>query len=312
MGSAIVRGGRFFFVKGDEVIPFKEKDITGVVVVKGTDYTQNGKWSHTTYRLQLADDIRHIAGHNGWETCRFAEGLGTAVRCKTPDTWVETAKALGVSVPSAMQFLRSWRPKAAEKLDEVEQALAKLEEASGQETDSVIVTVSFGSPTSRDEADGFWERPKRIREFPPAEIRLIDPEAGWKEGNVTVVGISGTVLTVKQGDGMHGGYYAVSVGVIPGTESEIPPFQTAREKAADESDLPKDLFHAFDGDMERVREFVAKVAALPAALLDYHTLKECGRAKVKAHLESVSGDSGFFLGSDPNQVVTYVVSQHFG
>jgi len=297
------------FVRGDEIISFGGSDIPGVVVVRGTDYTKNGKWSHTTYRLQLADGIRHIAGRDGWETGRFAEGLASAAGCKTPDTWADTAKALGVSVPSAMEFLRSWRPKAAEKLDEVEQALAKLEEVSEQETDSVIVTVSFGSPTNRDIREGYWESPKGIPDY-NAEIRLKDRSQGWNEGNIEVVGISGTVLSVKHSSGMHGGYYGVSVAVIPGTETVIPPFETAREKAATESGLPENLFRAFNGDEERIREFMAKVARLDAKQLDDHEFS-CGRARKEAEVIRVSGDPEFFLGADPLEVCGYISGVHF-
>ncbi len=222
------RGAWLLFIKDDEVIVFRGQNIPGVVVVRGTDYTKNGKWSHTTYRLQLVPGVRQIAGYSGWETGRFVEGLGSAVGCATPDTWADTAKALGVSVPSVMEFLRSWRPKAAAKLDEVEQALADLEEASSQqETDSVIVTVSFGSPTNRAISDGYWVAPKAIPGY-NAEIHLKDRSQGWNEGNIEVVGISGTILSVKHSAGMHGGYYAVSVAVIPGTETEIPPFETSK------------------------------------------------------------------------------------
>lgn len=216
------------FVRGDEIIPFRGENIPGVVVVRGTDYTKNGKWSHTTYRLELAESIRYIAGYDGWGTGRFVEGLGSAVGCPTPDTWPDTASALGVSVPSAMEFLRSWRPKAAAKLDEVEESLAALEEVSEQETDSVIVTVSFGSPSNRAAREGYWVSPKDIPGY-NAEIRLRIREQGWTEGNIEVVGITGTVLSVKHSAGMHGGYYAVSVAVIPGTETEIPPFEPTGE-----------------------------------------------------------------------------------
>jgi len=297
------------FVRGDEIISFAGSDIAGVVVVRGTDYTKNGKWSHTTYRLQLADGIRHIAGRSGWETGRFVEGLASAVGCATPDTWADTAKALGVSVPSAMEFLRSWRPKAAEKLDEVEQSLVKLEEVSEKETDSVIVTVSFGSPTKRAAREGYWESPKSIPGY-NAEIRKIDASGSWAEGNIAVVGISGTVLSVKHSSGMHGGYYGVSVAVIPGTESDIPLFQTAREKAATESGLPEDLFRAFNGNEEKIREFMAKVARLDAGKLDDHEFS-CGRARKEAEVIRVSGDPDFFLGADPLEVCGYISEVHF-
>lgn len=292
-------------IKGDEVIVFHDENIPGVVVVRGSDYTKSGKWSHTTFRLQLADGIREIAGRNGWETGRFVEGLASAVGCKTPDTWADTATALGVSVPGAMEFLRSWRPKAAAKLDEVEQALADLEEVSSQqETDSVIVTVSFGSPSNRGIREGYWESPKGIPSY-NAEIRLKDSSKGWAEGNIEVVGISGTVLSVKHATGTHGGYYAVSVAVMPGTETEIPAFQTAREKAVKKSDLPDNLFRAFDGNENIIREFMSKVAKLDVLQLDEHEMS-CGRARKSAEVIRVSGDPDFFLGADPLEVCGYI------
>ena len=225
MGSRS-RSAWLLFVQGDVVIPFNGKDIPDVAVIRGTDYKKNGKWSHTTYRLELAPSVRAIAGHSGWETGRFVEGLASAVKScgKTPDTWAEVANLIGVSVPSAMDFLRAWKPKAAAKLDEVEQALAGLEEATGQTEDSLIVMVSFGNPTNRQMAEGWWEAPKAIPGY-NAELRLKDQSEGWlSETNIEVVGITGTALSVKFSAGMHGGYYAVSVALVPGTETEFPPF----------------------------------------------------------------------------------------
>jgi hypothetical protein len=213
------RGRKSFllFFKGDEIMSFKGNDIPDVVVIRGTDYKKNGKWSHTTYRLELASNIRYISGREGWETGRFVEGLASAVGCKTPDTWLETANALGVSVPSTMDFLRNWLPKAAERLDQVEESLMKLEEISEQKIDSVTVTVSFGCPTNRAISEGYWTSPKEIPGYDDAEICLKDSSKGWSEGNIEVIGMQGTVLSVKHARGMHGGYYAVSVAVIPGT-----------------------------------------------------------------------------------------------
>ncbi len=298
------RSSFLLFVKGDEVISFNGSTISGIVVVKGTDYQKNGKWSYHTYRLQLARGVRHIAGRDGWGTGRFVEGLGTATGCSTPDTWAEVAQTMGISVPGAMDFLRSWRPKAAEKLDEVEESLMELEEISDSEEDFETVMVSFGSPSNKAIRDGYWESPKSIPGY-EAEIRLIDVGRGWTETNIEVVGISGTVLSVKHSSGMHGGYYAVSVAVVPGTETEIPTFQTAREKAAKESGLPEVLFHAFNGDEERIRGFMAKVERLDATKLDDHEMS-CGRARKEAEVIRVSGDENFFLGVDPSEVCDYI------
>ena len=210
------------FIHGDEVIPFRGESIKNVVVVRGTDYTKNGKWSYTTYCLQVADGVRYISGRDGWNTGRFVEGLGDAVGRKTPDTWSQVAEALGVSVPSTMRFLRAWRPRAAEALDETESALEALEESEQKNGHDIVnVVVYFGSPSNREISEGYWEKPKKISEFEPAEIRLKDVALGWIEGNIEVVGISGEVLSVEHSRGRHGGYYSVSVAVIPGTEKEI-------------------------------------------------------------------------------------------
>ena len=78
-----------------------------------------------------------------------------------------------------------------------------------------------------------------------------------------------------------------------------------------ESSLPQELLIAFRGDEETTRKFMAKVVALPSDRLDDHIVHNCGRARVKAHLEEISDDSEFFMGADPNRVVGYVAEVHF-
>lgn len=114
-------------VKGDEVIPFAGESIPGVVAVVGRDYAKDGKWSHSTFRLVLAEGVRMIAGHEGWGTGTFAEGLASALKRGPVDSWQDMADALGVSREAANRFLRGWRPPAADALDERERAVASLE-----------------------------------------------------------------------------------------------------------------------------------------------------------------------------------------
>lgn len=226
MGSRS-RSAWLLLVKGEEIISFAEKTMSGWVVVQGTDYSKNGKWSHTTFRLELANGVRAIAGHNGWETGRFVEGLRSAVSGSGPiDRWPDLAHALGVSVPAAMAFLREWRPKAAAALDLVDAQLEALEAsvpATSEIVDTVTITVSFGSPTNRAIADGWWSAPKQIT-GQKAQLRLIDPKKGWEKENIVVVGMTGTVLNAVSSSGMHGGYRAITVAVVPGTETQIPAF----------------------------------------------------------------------------------------
>lgn len=204
------------FIRGDEIISFAGSSIPGVVEVYDTNCIKNRELSHTIYHLKLANDIRHIAGLNGWKTGGFIEGLGYALNCTTPYTWADTAKALGISIPSAMKFLRIWQPETAKKLDGVEQALMELHEVSTQETYFIIVaivTVSFGAPSYQAIREGYWRSPKSIPGF-EAQIRLIDQNGGWIKENIEVIGISGKVLAVEYDFGMNGGYYAVSIAVV--------------------------------------------------------------------------------------------------
>lgn len=218
MGSRS-RASWLLFIKGDEVIRFGGKDIVGVAVIRGTDFTKNGKWSHTTFRIELADGVRVIGGKDGWETGKFTEGLRTAVGGDPIDRWPDMARALGVSVPSAMSFFRAWRPKAAEALDAVDIQLEALEASSVVDTETVV--VSFGGPTNRQIEAGFWGSPKGIPGYEGAEIHLLDPSKGWGKENIVVSGMTGTVIAAVHAAGYHGGYVSVTVAVVPGTLSPV-------------------------------------------------------------------------------------------
>ncbi len=113
-------------VTADAVTAFAGENIPGKVAVLNATYEKAGKWSNSTFRLRVAEGVRLIAGHDGWETGYFAEGLAAAVGVKTPTNWVEMAQALGVSVDAAKAFLQAWRPKAAAKLDVTEAAVNGL------------------------------------------------------------------------------------------------------------------------------------------------------------------------------------------
>lgn len=211
-------------IQGEKIVVFEGQTIPGLVVVRGTDFHRNGKWSCTTFRLELAPGVRAISGLDGWETGRFVEGLRAAVKCDQPiDTWADVANALGVSVPGAMAFLRSWRPKAAAALDEVDAQLTALDEAADAaeaEAETVTVVVSFGAPTRRQRAEGFWHSPKSIPGH-PGRIELVDASRGWVKENIRVVGMIGTVLSAEHASGHGGGYVSVSVAVVPqGTQEQ--------------------------------------------------------------------------------------------
>lgn len=194
---------------------FVGENIPGIVVVAGEDFTKDGKWSHTTYRLSVSDSARAIAGRDGWETGRFVEGLRAAVRSAEPlDDWVGVANALGVTIAEAKRFLGEWRPRAAERLDETEAALLALDEVeSGEGEGAEKITISFGSPTGRQRAAGFWEWPIRVL-MGHEEVGRVTPVDG-------VYGAHGrvTLLDVTWGGGYHGGSCSLTLAVPTGAEA---------------------------------------------------------------------------------------------
>src|SRR5690606_30817375 len=102
------------------------------------------------YSLVLAAGVRPVAGIQGWETGTFLEGAGI-------ENWNDAANYYGVSVAEARRFLAANYPKSTAELNRREAELEALAAASGEEPERIV--ISFGSPTNRLRAEGFWDWP---------------------------------------------------------------------------------------------------------------------------------------------------------
>lgn len=194
---------------------FVGADIPGVLAVVGTDDSKNGKWSSTTYRLAVSDNVRLIAGRMGWETGTFREGLRQSLLSDPLDRWADLASALGVSVQAVQQLIRPWLPDEAADLDRVEEQMAALERAEeAAAAEAVTVSFAFGTPTRAQMAEGYWVSPKPVPDHPGVSVALRDPDAGWIKGNVVLVGAMGEVLRVTHARGYHGGYVSLTVSFV--------------------------------------------------------------------------------------------------
>jgi hypothetical protein len=93
--------------------------------------------------------------------------------------------------------------KAAEKFDANAAALAEMSAIE----DVKDVVVSFGNPTNRQIAEGWWDAPKSQN-----GVTVAPGKDGW--GNPVVVEPEGAVvLSSVHTRGMHGGYYQIRVAL---------------------------------------------------------------------------------------------------
>lgn len=188
---------------------FLGDSIPEIVTIIGSDYKKDGKWSHTTYRLELGPKVRPIAGRNGWETGRFVEGLESAVSFNKPiDRWIDVANALGTTINNAQQFLREWRPKAAAALDEVEENLAAMAEAT--DDDFEVIAISFGAPTRRQRNEGYWDLPVVVKSENGEEIGRLER----RDGEYVPSSEQIKLLALEEISGPGGGYVSMRI-VVP-------------------------------------------------------------------------------------------------
>lgn len=186
---------------GDQIEAFTGASIPGKAVVVGKSYTKEGKWSHTTYRLELGPGVRLLTRHDGWETGTFREAIGA-------DRWEACANALGVSVPVAQEFLRAWRPKAAAHYDRVEAELSALDEIADDGATEVV--VSFGAPTRKRREAGFWEAPVVVTNEHGHQVGRVESGNDW---NQPVASGPVRVLDCKRSSGHGGGYVSLRLAV---------------------------------------------------------------------------------------------------
>jgi hypothetical protein len=128
---------------------------------------------------------------------------------------MNAANALGVELAECQRFIREWRPKAAEHWDEVEAGLDSLD-AAAPETDAVTVTHSYGSPTRREEAAGFWTWPTVVK-VAGAEVGRVIPAERFGE---FVVEGQIRLLDVVRSPGRHGGSLTLKLAVPEGSAVE--------------------------------------------------------------------------------------------
>lgn len=179
---------------------FEEANIPGFCAIAAQKHERNGKWSNTTYTLELAPGVRAMEMlsplHGTW-----GDNL---------PSWGAVAQELGLPVAVAQEIVRAEYPDTARRLDDLESFAAEVEE-SGTGIETVI--ISFGSPTLRQMAEGWWCAPKCAQTSEGREVRVV-PDGAWGAPKIVSPTPEGAkLISARHTPGMHGGYWAIEVAV---------------------------------------------------------------------------------------------------
>lgn len=85
-------------LKGGDIYNFDGRSIPGIVHAREIEHKKDGKWSYTTFAMRLAQGVRAITGHSGWETGTLAEGIAVAIG---QSDWSLAALSTGLHVSPA-------------------------------------------------------------------------------------------------------------------------------------------------------------------------------------------------------------------
>jgi len=197
------RTPRLYLAKGGEVRKFMGQNIPDFCAVAASRYQKNGKWSNTTYQLDLAPGVRPLyflsPMHGTW-----GDGIVS---------WGKLAESLGLPVDVAQSLIRAEYKRTAERLDKLEE-FAMAVEAKGGDTETVV--ISFGSPTNREISGGYWDAPKSGWTS-DERIVTVEPSKGefgsdWSKPQI-VAPKGAILLSSRHHPGMHGGCYTIEVAV---------------------------------------------------------------------------------------------------
>ncbi|MCX6737008.1 MAG: hypothetical protein NTW73_02930 [Candidatus Parcubacteria bacterium] len=190
-----------YLAKGGEVKKFKGENISDFCCIATEQYSKNGKWSSTTYQLELSPGVRPLyflsPMHGTW---------GDDLK-----SWGEVVEKLSLPVDVAKAIIGTEFKTTANRLDKLEEfALATETEEVTTET----VIISFGSPSNRAIREGYWEEPKSSQTSNGQTVTVAPGvDADW--GNPSVVEPEGAkVISSRHVPGMHGGYWTVEV-IVP-------------------------------------------------------------------------------------------------
>jgi hypothetical protein len=206
------RSPRLYLAKGTNVKKFTGENIPDYCAVVTAQYEKAGKWSNTDYSLMLSPGVRplHFVSplHGVW-----GDALGS---------WGEVAERLQLPIETAKAIVRFEFIETASRLDKLEEFAVAGEEKGN---DVEVVVISFGAPTNRQIAAGWWAAEKVGMTSGGRTVTIKPGKDGDWENPIVVEPEGAKIISATRSPGMHGGYRTVEVAVI----ADFPTYAEAKE-----------------------------------------------------------------------------------
>lgn len=196
------RRPRLYLARGKEVEKFVGQDIDGFCLIVSEIWDKNGRWSNTTYTLNLFPGVRPLyflsPMHGLW-----GEWFSS---------WGEVIEKLSLPIEVCKELVRTEYPATAKRLDHIENVYMEAEK---NDPDAELVVISFGSP-SKSRMKLYWDEPKSAYDSKGNKIEIGPTQTpsgpDWKNPHV-ISPVGAKIILSEHKPGNSGGYYAVTVSV---------------------------------------------------------------------------------------------------
>lgn len=107
----------------NKIYKFAGSSIDGVCVVKSSSYNKNGKWSATTYEIQLGAGVKASGVTQGWDSGRYIDHV------ETVQSMAKCLNLEGVQMSAVAEFIKAELPQTWARHVEFNAKIDALEEA---------------------------------------------------------------------------------------------------------------------------------------------------------------------------------------
>ena len=118
LGSRGLKKVNVLIVPGQGLLKFTGESISPVAKVLLAEPSKNGKWSCTTWTIELAEGVRQEVIKQDWESSEWLLGETLGIALEDLKKRLKITPEDGITDPQILQFLQAHFPKSLKKLQD--------------------------------------------------------------------------------------------------------------------------------------------------------------------------------------------------